>query len=704
MTQLEHIDAIEKRLWSAADMLRANSNFASNEYFLPVMGLVFLRHADSRYHAAKKELESRASTRAGKKRAPTKADFSARNSIFLQPHAQFEHLVGLPDSDDRAKAIISAMESIEDDYESLRGILPKDEYRRLDNGLIGNLLRQLNPEELKRVSGDVFGRIYEYFLTRFAGQKAHDNGEFFTPVSLVALIAHVIDPRRGSVLDPACGSGGMFVQSARTVEERGSRPAEQLTFYGMEKNVTTIRLAKMNLAVHGLAGNILQAITYYDDPHKLAGKADFVMANPPFNVDEIDAGKIRDDRRIPFGLPGTNKQGNISNGNYVWISYFYSYLNARGRAGFVMSSQASSAGGFDAQVRRKLIESGDVEAMIAIRANFFYTRAVPCELWFFNRAKPAARRDGVLMIDARNTYRKVTRSIYDFSPEQQRNLLAIVHLHRGESERYLALLAEYCARTLAAAGACIAGDARHGKSQDALLPEFAAALAIAQESMGFSRPLKPAAGSAQARAKRELDEAGSAYNAAETAFREAFSKQKPAPQTPTNAALKKAIAGLITLSDASKTLAKQIEILHKLAINLLTTRDKKAEPKNQQTRITRDTARARKTLDAARQTALAQLKQVHYFHRQACYLTERFPDAKLRDVAGLVKLVSTKEISENDWSLTPGRYVGVSPEQADEDFDFTETMRGLHAELRELNTESAKLAGKIDKNLATLGL
>ncbi len=229
MPQLEHIEAIEKRLWSAADNLRANSNYASNEYFLPVMGLVFLRHAYSRYLAVKAKIEPRLPSRGGKTRALTKEDFSQQGAIYLRPKAQFDHLVALPDSADRARAIIEAMESIEADYENLRGVLPKGEYQELDNQVLGQLLRTLNPDELKKVSGDVFGRIYEYFLTQFADQKAHDGGEFFTPVSLVSLIAHVLDPERGTVLDPACGSGGMFVQSARIVEEHGQRPTERLT-------------------------------------------------------------------------------------------------------------------------------------------------------------------------------------------------------------------------------------------------------------------------------------------------------------------------------------------------------------------------------------------------------------------------------------------------------------------------------------------
>ncbi len=453
MAQLENIEAIEKRLWSAADTLRSNSNYASNEYFMPVMGLIFLRHAYSRYLSVKDEIVDSLPSRGGRTRALTKEDFSQHSAIFLKPEAQFDYLVSLTDSDERAEKIIDAMNSIEEDYKTLGGSLPKAEYHDLDNAVLGQLLRTLNPKELQQASGDIFGRIYEYFLTRFADIGAHDNGEFFTPISLVSLIANVLEPDHGIVLDPACGSGGMFVQSARLLVRRYDNP-NKLTFKGIEKNGTTIRLGKMNLTVHGLEGDIQKAITYYEDPQELVGKADYVMANPPFNVDEVDEDKVKNDPRLPFGLPGVNKNSKVSNGNYLWISYFYAYLNERGRAGFVMSAQASSAGRDEAKVRQKLVETGDVEMMIAIRSNFFYTRSVPCELWFLNRAKPEEHRDKVLMIDARNIYRKVTRKIYDFSPEQLQNLLAIAWLYRGQNERFLHLLGGYLKQTLAMAQAC----------------------------------------------------------------------------------------------------------------------------------------------------------------------------------------------------------------------------------------------------------
>ncbi len=692
MPQLEHIEAIEKRLWTAADTLRANSNYASNEYFLPVMGLVFLRHAYSRYLNVKDAIEANLPKRGGKTRALTKEDFSQQSSIYLRPEAQFDTLVALTDSDDRARAIIEAMESIEADYESLRGVLPKSEYQELDNAVLGQLLRTLNPEELKKVSGDVFGRIYEYFLTQFADQKAHDGGEFFTPISLVSLIAHVLEPESGTVLDPACGSGGMFVQSARVVEQRHENPTEKLTFYGLEKNATTIRLAKMNLAVHGLEGDIQKAITYYEDPHELLGKANYVMANPPFNVDEIDADKIKNDPRLPFGLPGVNKKGKVSNGNYIWISYFYSYLSEQGRAGFVMSSQASSAGRDEAKVRQKLIETGDVDIMIAIRSNFFYTRTVPCELWFLNRNKPKKHKNKVLMLDARNVYRKVTRKIYDFSPEQEQNLLAIVWLYRGETERYLELVSGYLGQSIDEAQACMEREEDGETTQP--LPDYLAALHVLENILKpelVKLPQDDAMKEQQAEWAKEykllIKDIASFHQQAD----EALEQWNNAPDT--NAVLVKLTQKLEPLAEASRDLIKQTDLLYKLATRLI-----EACPNN------RDLTRALKAADEARARAVEQLKQVRYFWKQAHWLTERFPEAKLRDVEGLVKLVDIEEIEANDWSLTPGRYVGVAPEEEDDDFDFEETLREIHVELEDLNAEAVQLAATIKRNFEELGI
>ena len=668
MVQNNNIEAVEKRLWTGADNLRANSNYASNEYFLPVMGFIFLRHAYSRYLGVKPDIEASLPSRGGQTRSLTKEDFSRKSAIFLRPEAQFDYLVNLKDSDDRAQAIIDAMESIEEDYQTLKGVLPKSEYQELDNVVLGNLLKTFNDPALRTATGDVFGRIYEYFLTKFADQKAHDGGEFFTPVSLVQMIVNVIEPEHGDVIDPACGSGGMFVQSAHFIEHRHKSPQDAATFYGMEKNPTTIRLAKMNLAVHGLEGNIQKAISYYEDPHNFLGRADYVMANPPFNVDDVDAQKIRNDPRLPFGLPGVNKKGAVSNGNYLWISYFYSYLNEKGRAGFVMSSQASSAGGGESEVRRKLVETGDVDVMIAIRSNFFYTRTVPCELWFFDRDKPEPLKDKVLMLDARNVYRKVTRKVYDFSPEQLQNLTAIVWLYRGHPERFLSLVESYLASVI--------GEAK----------------ATAQPVNAFTEALEELLGKV-AQVDDETKTLSSDFRMDGQSFRKAVERAeaewKGAGRT--NAALASASEALAPLAENSRDLIKQIDQLYKCA-------EKFAKGNGE-----RGLNRLVKQLEECRKETVDQLKLVRYFHKQAHWLQERFPDAKLRDVAGLVKLVARKEIEANDWSLTPGRYVGVAPEVEDEDFDFEETLRDIHIELQGLNEEAVILGAQIQKNFEGLG-
>src|SRR5215472_899674 len=440
---LKDIEKLEADLWEAADNLRANSKLTSSDYFMPVLGVIFLRHAANRFAAAQAQIE--ADQAAGKmpKRKVLPADYVRRRALWLPENARYDWIMDEASSGgDLPKLVVAAMNAIEKDFEPLAGILPKD-YGIFESKVLEDLMRVFNRERVRQATGDVFGRIYEYFLAKFSVQKAHDNGEFFTPSSLVQMIVNVIEPDHDTVFDPACGSGGMFVQSSHFIENEGLDTTKRVVFYGQEKNRETINIAKMNLAVHGLEGKIAEAITYYQDEHTLVGKCDFVMANPPFNVDLVDAERIKSDPRLPFALPGVNKDKKVSNGNYLWISYFWSYLNEKGRAGFVMSSQASSAGHGEKEVRKKIVQTGDVDVIISIRSNFFYTRTVPCELWFFDRAKPAERKDKVLMLDARQVYRKVTRTIYDFSPEQMKNLSAIIWLYRGQQHRFLALVRDY---------------------------------------------------------------------------------------------------------------------------------------------------------------------------------------------------------------------------------------------------------------------
>jgi type I restriction enzyme M protein len=483
---------------------------------------------------------------------------------------------------------------------------------------------------------------------------------------------------------------------------------KRVTFYGQEKTATTIRLAKMNLAVHGLEGDILEANTFYEDLHRLQdgrplwGNCDFVMANPPFNVDMVDAELVKDDRRLPFGLPGVNKDKRVSNGNYLWISYFHSYLNPTGRAGFVMSSQASSAGHGEKEVRRKLIETGDVDVMIAIRSNFFYTRTVPCELWHFDRAKPEARKDQVLMLDARNIYRKVTRKIYDFSPEQLANLTAIVWLYRGQKDHFLGLVKEYLGNV------CI-----EAVTIPAELDSFETALVgLRDQLIGFVDSVKnldailPEQQAALADALAELVEAETAYNTDRarlvdglTSFRSCYQDAPPAINQEQHAARQ----AFDPLAEKAKGLVKQIDLLYKLVARCAQLAQETATVEEAAEFHDRRLASKRlKQLDEARRQAIEQLRLAAYFHRQIVWLQDRFPNAEMCVVPGLCKVVNRAEIEAADWSLTPGRFVGVAPVEVDDDFDFEQVIQDIHIELKGLNAEAAQLAARIEQNFSEL--
>lgn len=444
------LSALESSLWEAADNLRANSNLNANEYSMPVLGLIFLRHATNRFEMVKAQIEPTLPVRNGKPRSLKAADFQGKAAIFLPEKAHYDHILVLPEGGDRAAAIKESMELIEAQTEMLQNVLPKDEYTSFNTDLLHDLVRIFARDELKQATGDVFGRIYEYFLNKFAMTGAQEGGEFFTPPSLVRTIVNVIEPSRGVVFDPACGSAGMFVQTGHFLENRGVNPSERTTFWGQEKSDNNIRLAKMNLAVHGLEGNIRQGNTFYDKCDDLIGACDSVMSNPPFNVDSVDPKKISADPRLFTAkkIPGTSaKTGAVSNANYLWIQYYHSYLKPTGRAGFVMASSASDAGHGEKEIREQIISTGDVDVIISIGTNFFYTRSLPCTLWFFDRGKPADRKEKVLMIDARSLYRVISRKIRDFSEEQLKNITAIVWLYRGEQDRYLGLVREYLMQT-----------------------------------------------------------------------------------------------------------------------------------------------------------------------------------------------------------------------------------------------------------------
>lgn len=704
----EHMRGLEKfeaELWTIADNLRANTTLASNEYFMPILGLIFLRHATNRFYEAQAAIE--ADKQAGKMpdRPLVEADFTRRRALNLPEVARFDMILKAPKDGEIGKALTKAMEAIEAAFPPLAGQLPKD-YEHFEDSVLEEMMRVFDSEGLQKASGDVFGRIYEYFLAEFSKQGAHDGGEFFTPPSIVQTIVNIIEPDNGIILDPACGSGGMFVQSSHFIEDAGQDTMKRVTFYGHEKNETTAKLAQINLAVHGLQGTIQagnEAITYYKDPHELIGKCDFVMANPPFNVDEVDAERIKTDKRLPFGLPGISKgkQGDkktekISNANYLWISYFYSYLNEKGRAGIVMSSQASSAGRDEAIVRQKLIETGAVDVMIDIRGNFFYTRTVPCQLWFLDRAKEKdpARCDQVLMLDARQIFRQVSRSVCDFSPEQQKNIAAIIWLYRGQQARFLGLVESYLAEAVTlgtgAQTPLAAYEDALGKLADLLEP-FATG---------------PRGRDPLARPWEEFTSAQATLAADIEAFGQDATDQGAAWATVgrDNRGLHTARTALHPLADRCRDLTKQLDLAVKLAGRIIDIAVKELAARDDKTWNNADVNKARRALDGARAAAVEALRQMRYFVKQADWLHDRFPDAVLRDVEGLVKCVDRATLAANDWSLTPGRYVGVAPEETDEDFDFEEALRALHLDLKGLNAEAVELAERIAKNFEELGV
>jgi type I restriction enzyme M protein len=688
---VNNIEQLETDLWAAADNLRANSKLTSSEYCMPVLGVIFLRHATNRYDEAVRQIEADQVAGAMPKRPLVKGDFLKRRALKLPPEARYGTLLELPTGANLGAAIVKAMDAIERDFEPLKGQLPKD-YDKFASDLLGDLLRVFDSATLRTATGDVFGRIYEYFLMKFAMQGAQDNGEFFTPPSLVQMLVNVIEPDHGIVFDPACGSGGMFVQTSHFIEHLGLDTTHRVTFFGQEKTETTIRLAKMNLAVHGLEGDIREANTFYEDVHTLYGKCDFVMANPPFNVDMVDAEKVKDDRRLPFGLPGVNKAKKVTNGNYLWISYFHSYLNEKGRAGFVMSSQASSAGHGEAEARRKIVETGAVDVMISIRSNFFYTRTVPCELWHFDKGKPAERRDSVLMLDARNIYRKVTRKIYDFSPEQFQNVTAIVWLYRGQSDRFLALVRSYLDRTTheaaAIANSAAAFHAAYVALKDATAPFL--------QTLPGDSPLHNLV--------KERDQAAKGCLQLFDQWTAHIAKEWKKPSEPTLAAQKTRMAELGTLAGACRDLVKDVDLVCKLAARVVDAAEKEADARAHDAWDARAIGRLEKELDARREDTVERLRRTAYLQRQAHWLLTRFPDGEFVAVPGLCRVVVRKDIEVADWSLTPGRYVGVAPPEVDDDFDFEHSMRGIHVELADLNEEAAALAAKILQNLGRLGV
>ena len=483
------ITKLENDLWEAADELRANSKLTSQQYCMPVLGLIFLRYAWGRFKRADSELKAERAQRDGRAaRQPIEpSEYTSKGAMWLPEIARYDYLLNLPETANTGKAVNEAMEAIESDYPTLSGVLPNN-YTDLGDELLREVIRIFNKEELDKEGDDIIGRIYEYFLGKFSPAVASDDGVFFTPKSLVRMIMSIIEPDRGTMLDPACGSGGMFVSAADYVRDHGGNPVDTMMFYGQEKVDYNAKLCLMNMAVHGMqaCGDIKsgdEANSFYSDAHELDGKCDFVAANPPFNVDKVKASKAIDAGRLPLGAPKENKKGEVSTSgaNYLWINYFLSYLKEPnpgtgergGRAGFVMASSATDSNGQKAE-RRKLVEGGVVDVMLYVGNNFFYTKSLPCTLWFFDKGKREDLKDKVLFIDAQRYHTAVSTTLNEWTPWQMKNLSAIVWLYRGEAEKYRGLLGEYRARCAELAG-LFSGEARERLAHVEGVEGFAAA-------------------------------------------------------------------------------------------------------------------------------------------------------------------------------------------------------------------------------------
>ena len=648
-----NIRKLESELWESADLLRQGSKLTSNQYCMPVLGLIFLRYAYGRFKLVEAEILKNRPVRNGRVMPIEASDFVEKSALFLSPEARYDYLVNLPESEDIRKAVNHAMELIEAQSEQLIGVLPKD-YTMFSDEILSELLRIFNNSALDEVGGDILGRIYEYFLNKFAKNIASDDGVFFTPKSLVKMIVNVLEPTRGIVLDPACGSGGMFVQTGDFVNHAGMSANAAMTFYGQEKVQYNAQLCLMNMAVHGLNGKILsgnEANTFYNDAHSLEGCCDYVMANPPFNVDKVKSESAMNAGRLPFGVPSINAAKEFGNGNYLWISYFYAYLNEKGRAGFVMASSATDSSGKDRDIRQKLVETGHVDVMMSVGNNFFYTKSLPCSIWFFDKGKAEAIQDHVLFIDARNYYTVVDRTLNEWSEWQLKNLNAIVWLYRGETEKYQNLLNEYSKHI---ADILIELENIYKELSDADDPIYAP---LANKVEAYSEKLRSI-----------------------RSFKDSFDVE----------IYIKAI--IIEWKNTINKVVDDVTIFQRINQYFIVKKRGYKNVKDFKKQMLAD-------IENGEQTVGRILRVVD----EAKWLYEKFGEGEYQDIPGLCKMATRAEIAEKNYSLTPGAYVGVAAVE-DDGVDFTQRMSEIHSELLKLQAESNDLMHTISKNMKEMGL
>ncbi len=663
---MENIKHLEKELWDAADKLRSSSEVTSDQYVKPVLGIIFMKYAEVRYKNALREIEEEINIKATeeewterqirKAREDSDNNFKSHNALNLPTEAQFSYLASRS-KDDVKDALKEASSKFVELREELKGVLPNEEFEAIPDDILYSLVQKFNSDLLNDINEDFIGRIYEYFVNEFARGGAQEDGMFFTPKSLVDLIARIIEPDHGNILDPACGSGGMFLQAYRYCKDN-SRNFNACQIFGQELKPSTANICKMNLAVHSFSGNIasgLDASTYYHDYHNLVGKCDFVMANPPFNDGPVKAGDDLDNPkvRLPFGMPTINKkEKQINNANYLWLQYFYSFLNDKGRAGFVLASSASDASGDEAIVRENLVKSGAVDVMISVGNNFFYTKSLPCALWFYDKDKSESVKDKVLFIDARNYYTVVSRNLNEWTEWQRKNLASIVSLHRGQVDKYKVLVEEYCS---------------YFHNAEARLP-----FVFVPDNQ---------------------DNANTwiCYCAVQNVLKECADAKTIIEQKETISKLlqyskSEVKCYLDTIASANKEERKGIEdTFNASCYGSKTKRYKYSEIKKIISNVLEET-------ESAISETLTVIETLEWLY-------SKFGDGIYKDIPGLCYSATLSEIAEHNYSLTPGAYVGIEEKQDEDEIPFRERLSQIDEELSALHDEANNLMGRIKADL-----
>jgi type I restriction enzyme M protein len=684
----EQLKQLETDLWSAADTLRANSDLKSSEYATPVLGLIFLKFADNNYRRHEAEINAEFEKLKGTRREKKLSDIAIEKCGFYLPdHARYEYLLNLSEDKDIAKALKSAMKEVEEYKPELEGVLPKDEYFRLTRDEktknIPNQLLKTFANIPTDFSGDLFGQIYEYFLAEFARSEGSKGGEFFTPRSVVRLMVQMIEPHGGKVFDPACGSGGMFVQSAHFIEEHRKElkdGSSDVFLYGQEKTLETVNLAKMNLAVNGLRGEVKKANTYYDDPFGSFGAFDYVLANPPFNVDDVSLSTVEKDKRFnTYGIPRNKSKGKkagagkeaVPNANYLWIDLFATSLKPKGRAALVMANSASDARHSEADIRKTLIEKNLISGMLTLPSNMFYTVTLPATLWFFDKAKTD---DHILFIDARNIFTQIDRAHREFSEEQIQNIAIISQLHKGRREKFVQLIDRYFG----------AGMERLVENKARIEPLSAQLLEVLDDDAGkqaVAGLVKQWAGLNTLRTRYEQ-------------YRDKHSNEKAVDAK--NKAQHQLRASFDPFFDALHEGLKQLD---KTVRQHEKQQTEQAQADGKRGSIDRKT----KALKTALEALHMEVKYAELFYQRIYWLQERFPKAEYEDVTGLCKLASPADVMEQEYSLNPGRYVGVVIEEdgkTEEEF-ISEVLR-LDDEIVQLNRTISQLQKNVAFNIKAL--